>query len=276
MSGGDPLEHAGAPMGEEVLAVDVVDGVAILELDRPEKRNALNGDLVEALHEALADAAAEEEVRVVVLRGAGKDFCSGADLAELEAIADMGIEESVEDAQRMGDLFVGMRMLQKPVLAAVHGKALAGGAGLATACDMILAHEDAVFGYPEVHLGFVPAMVMAILRRKLGEARAFELVSVGHRVGAAEAERIGLINRVLATEGAEGEAAVAAFHDAALEVAIDLAKRPASALALTKRLLYGLDGTDFAEGIARGAEVNAIARSTDACREGVRRFLERS
>jgi len=250
----------------DVLTVDVVDGVALLELNRPDKRNALNGDLVEALHEALADAAAEDDVRVILLRGAGKDFCSGADLAELEAIAQMGIEESVEDAQRLGDLFVGMRMLQKPVIAAVHGKALAGGAGLATACDLVLASDDAVFGYPEVHLGFVPAMVMAILRRKLGEGRAFELAAVGHRISAAEAERIGLVNRVVASEE---------FHDTALEFATELASRPTSALALTKRLLYGLDGTDFAEGIARGAEINAIARSTEACREGVRRFLDR-
>jgi methylglutaconyl-CoA hydratase len=273
MSGRDPQEHPGAHMDDEVLSVDVVDGVAILELARPEKRNALNGDLVEALHEALADAACEDEVRVIVIRGAGKDFCSGADLAELEAIAEMGIEESVEDAQRMGDLFVGIRTLQKPVIAAVHGKALAGGAGLATACDMIVAHRDAVFGYPEVHLGFVPAMVMAILRRKLGEGRAFELAAVGGRIDATEAERIGLINRVVTTEGAD---AVSEFHAAALDFARDLANRPPSALALTKRLLYGLDGADFAEGIARGAEVNAIARSTEACREGVRGFLDRS
>ncbi len=259
---------------DDVLTVDVAEGVAILELNRPDRRNALNGDLVEALHEALADAAMDDDVRVVLIRGAGKDFCSGADLAELEAIADMGIEESVEDAQRMGDLFVGMRTLQKPVVAAVHGKALAGGAGLATACDLVLAHEDAIFGYPEVHLGFVPAMVMAILRRKLGEGRAFELAAVGHRIDATEAERIGLVNRVLGGESADDP--IARFHAAALAFAEDLATRPASALALTKRLLYGLDGTDFAEGVARGAEVNAIARSTEACRAGVRRFLDKS
>jgi methylglutaconyl-CoA hydratase len=167
-----------------------------------------------------------------------------------------------------------MRTLQKPVIAAVHGKALAGGAGLATACDLILAHEDAVFGYPEVHLGFVPAMVMAILRRKLGEGRAFELATVGHRIDATEAERIGLVNRVIG--GGAGDDPVGAFHDAALAFAADLATRPPSALALTKRLLYGLDGTDFAESIARGAEINAIARSTEACREGVRRFLDKA
>ena len=276
------MSHGADGMDEydDVLAVDVVDGVAILELNRPDKRNALNGDLVEALHDALADVAMEDDVRVVLVRGAGRDFCSGADLAELAAIADMGIEESVEDAQRMGDLFVGMRTIQKPVIAAVHGKALAGGAGLATACDLVLAHRDAVFGYPEVHLGFVPAMVMAILRRKLGEGRAFELAAVGHRIGAIEAERIGLVNRVLGAGDDDGDAAgddpVATFHAEALAFATDLATRPPSALALTKRLLYGLDGVDFAEGIARGAEVNAIARSTEACREGVRRFLDRS
>ncbi|MDT8368643.1 MAG: enoyl-CoA hydratase/isomerase family protein [Longimicrobiales bacterium] len=252
-----------------VLEVDVVDGVAVLELNRPEKRNALNGELVDALHDAFAEVAAEEEVRVVLIRGAGKDFCSGADLAELEAIAEMGIEESVDDAQHLGDLFVGIRALPMPVIAAVHGRALAGGAGLATACDLVLAHEEAVLGYPEVHLGFVPAMVMAILRRKVGEGRAFELVTVGHRISAHEAERIGIVNRIV-----EGE--VDQFHAAAHDFAADLATRPASALALTKRLLYGLDNTDFAEGIARGAEVNAIARSTEACRAGVRRFLDRA
>ena len=96
----------------------------------------------------------------------------------------------------MGDLFVGIRTVEKLIVAAVHGRALAGGAGLATACDLVLASESAEFGYPEVHLGFVPAMVMAILRRKLGESRAFELVARGHRINAVEAERIGLVNRV--------------------------------------------------------------------------------
>lgn len=254
-------------MTDEVLRYEVAAGVATLLLNRPDKRNALNGELVEALKGAVERAAGDAEVRVVAIRGAGRDFCSGADLAELEKIAGMGPEESLADAQRMGDLFVALRRLEKPVVAVVTGRALAGGCGLASACDIVLAHPEAELGYPEVHLGFVPAMVMAILRRKVGEGRAFELVARGHRVGAEEGERIGLVTRTFPAGG---------FEEAVQGYLTDLARRPGSALALSKRLLYGLDGMSFDEGIARGAEVNAVARLTEACREGVRRFLERS
>lgn len=243
------------------------DGVLTLTLHRPEKRNALNGALVAALKEALAGAAADPDVRVVALRGAGRDFCAGADLAELERIAEAGPEESLADAQSLGDLFLAMRALPRPVVAVVHGRALAGGCGLATACDLVLAHEDAELGYPEVHLGFVPAMVMALLRRKTGESRAFELVALGERIDAGRARELGLVNRVLAADG---------FDDAVDGFLSDLASRPPSALAFSKRLLYGLDDLGVEEGVRRGAEVNALVRLTDACREGVRRFLERS
>ena len=252
-------------MGDGPLRVEIDAGVATLTLDRPEKRNALDGRLVDALHDALGEIAAETEVRVVALRGAGNDFCAGADLAELESIAEMGPEESLADAQRLGDLFVALRTLDRPVVAVVQGRALAGGAGLATACDLVVAHEGARFGYPEVHLGFVPAMVMTILRRKVGEGRAFELVARGRRVDATEAHRLGLVNQVFGADGFE--AAVAGYLG-------ELAALPPSALALTKRLLYGLDGMAFEEGIARGAELNAVARSTRACRDGVRAFLD--
>lgn len=250
-----------------VLEYSVSRGVAALLLNRPEKKNALNGDLVAGLRDGLERAAADADVRVVLLRGAGSDFCSGADLAELERVADLGPEASLEDASVLGDLFVALRRHPKPVVAAVHGRALAGGAGLATACDLVLASADAQLGYPEVHLGFVPAMVMTILVRKVGEARAFELATLGERLSAEHAREIGLVNRVLPSEG---------FEEAALEFAVTLAERPSSAVALSKRLLYGLDGVPFEEGIARGAEVNTLARMTEACRDGVRRFLERS
>lgn len=253
--------------GEDPVVFMVDGGVATLLMNRPEKRNALNGRLVTGLSDALGRAEADDSVRVVLLRGAGRDFCSGADLAELERIAGMGPEESLSDAARMGDLFISMRRLSKPVVSAVQGRALAGGCGLATAADLVIAREDAEFGYPEVHLGFVPAMVMAILRRKVTESRAFELVAKGERIGAAQAASVGLVNLVLPTEG---------FEAGVEEYVASLAARPPSALSLSKRLLYGLDGVSFEDGIARGAEVNSIARLTDACREGVRGFLDRS
>jgi methylglutaconyl-CoA hydratase len=251
----------------EVLDYAVEAGVATLLLNRPDKKNALNGELVAALDAALAGAAADPEVRVIAVRGAGDDFCAGADLAELARIQELGPEESLADAQRLGDLLVHLRRAPKPVVAVVQGRALAGGAGLATACDLVVAREDAELGYPEVHLGFVPAMVMAILRRKVGEGRAFELVVRGDRISAAEAERIGLINRVFPVE---------TFDEAVSGYLESIAARPASAVSLSKRLLYGMDGVAFEDSIARGAEINAIARLTEACREGVRRFLQRS
>jgi methylglutaconyl-CoA hydratase len=247
--------------------VSVAEGVATITLNRPEKRNALNGDTVEALRTALAVIETDDEVRVVLLRGAGSDFCSGADLAELELIADMGEEESLADARRLGALFSDLRNHRKPIIAAVHGRALAGGAGLATACDLVLAADDAQMGYPEVHLGFVAAMVMTILRRKVGESVAFELVTRGDRVGAARCAELGLVNRVFPADG---------FEQAAAAYAAELARRPTSAVQLSKKLLYALDDLGFAEGIEAGAQVNVEARMSEACREGVRTFFDRA
>ena len=174
--------------------------------------------------------------------------------------------QNLHDAHALGELFVRMRRATKPIVAAVRGSALAGGAGLAGACDIVLASDDAVFGYPEVHLGFVPAMVMALLRRAVGEKVAFELVACGDRIPAAEAHRIGLVNRIFPANR---------FDQEARAFAVELAQRSVSALHLTKRLLYGMDNVAFEDAIARGAEINALARSTDDCRAGVRRFLER-
>jgi methylglutaconyl-CoA hydratase len=241
--------------------------VGVITLNRPEKRNALNAEVVAGVKAALAELTGDDSVRVIVLTGAGPDFCAGADLEQLERIAS-GADpmDNLADAQSLGDLFVRMRHAPKPIVAAVRGNAIAGGAGLACACDLVLADEDAVFGYPEVHLGFVPAMVMALLRRAVGEKVAFELVARGNRIDADEAWRLGLVNSVFEPD---------AFEDEVAHYTRELAQRSASAIALTKRLLYGMDGASFEEAIARGAETNALARSTPDCQAGVRRFLER-
>ena len=254
-------------MSASVLRVRIADGVAALTLDRPEKRNALNAELRHALEEALDRTAVDASVRVVTIAGAGRDFCAGADLAELEAVAEAGREESLRDARALGALFHRMRTHPRPVVALVHGRALAGGCGLATACDLVLASADAELGYPEIHLGFVPALVMTMLRRKVGEGRAFEMVALGRRYGAEEARGLGLVNAVLPTSGFEEEAG---------RWVRELASRPPDALRLTKQLLYELDGLDFESGLGRAAEVNAEARVSEECREGVRAFLDRS
>jgi methylglutaconyl-CoA hydratase len=240
--------------------------VARLVLNRPEKRNALNAELVAALKEALRAADADEGVRVVAVEGAGADFCSGADLSALRKIAGASAMENLEDVDALAELFALPRRMGKPVVALVRGRALAGGCGLATACDLVLAAESAQFGYPEVRIGFVPAMVMAILRRNVSEKRAFELIVRGAPVSAAEAERIGLVNHVFPDDGFD--AGAAAFLG-------ELAERSASAVRLSKRLLYNSDGMTFDAALRAGADVNVVARMTEDLQAGVARFLER-
>ncbi len=252
---------------EEVPLLSERDGaVAWLTLNRPEKRNALDEQLVGELKSALRTLDADAEVRVVGIRGAGKDFCSGADLAALRRIAGASVLENLQEVEGLAELFLLLRSLRKPVVAAVHGRALAGGCGLATACDLVIASESAQIGYPEVRIGFVPAMVMAMLRRNVGEKRAFELVVRGEVLSATEAERIGLLNRVVPDDRFEEEAG---------SYLATLAERSASAVQLCKRLLYQQDALGFEAAIRAGADINVLARMTEDMRAGVARFLER-
>ncbi len=246
-----------------LLGIAVEDGVLGLTLDRPAKRNALSLPLVEALHEALERAELDPAVRVVLLRGAGKDFCAGADLEELLASADRDPAENERDALRLGALFQRLRRLPRPVVALVHGRALAGGAGLATACDLVVLAEDATLGWPEIQRGFVPAMVMTMLRRLVGERVAFDLVATGRLLGAAEAAALGLATRVVPA---------AELERAGRTLALQLAAAGPSAMALTKQLLYELDGRSFDDAIALGARINALARTTPEFREAIGRF----
>jgi methylglutaconyl-CoA hydratase len=249
-----------------VLATAREGGVLTLTLNRPGKRNALSHALIEALHAAVDGADLDPEVRVVLVSGAGKDFCAGADLEELLASADASSEANEAAALRLGALFGRLRALPKPVVAVVRGRALAGGAGLMTACDIVLAGEGAQVGYPEVARGFVPAMVMTMLRRLAGEKAALDLVLTGRLLQAEEARSAGLVSRVVPDDALEREAGA---------LARSLAAAPASALALTKQLFHQLDGLSFEQGIALGARVNAVARRTPDFREAIGRFLAR-
>src|SRR5437588_644500 len=252
---------------EDSPVIYAVEGmVALVTLNRPEKRNALNDALVAALKDALRDADAREEVRAVVITGAGADFCSGADLSALKKISEASVEENMEDARSLMELYALTRSVRVPVVAAVRGRALAGGCGLATACDIVLAASSARFGYPEVKIGFVPAMVMAILRRNVSEKRAFELITRGEEISADEAERIGLVNHVFADED---------FEESVEHYVADFEKVSRTAVVLTKRLLYQMDGLSFDAALQTGADVNTIARMTEDCRAGIARFLMR-
>lgn len=239
-------------------------GVLSLTLNRPDKRNALDAATLDALAEAVARADLEAAVRVVVVRGAGKDFCAGADLQELLASADRSLEENERSALALGEVFLALRRLPKPSVAVVQGRALGGGAGLATACDIVIAGASSRFGYPEIERGFVPAMVMTMLRRAVGEKQAFELMATGRQVAADEALALGLVSRVVPDASLDADAAV---------LAATLAGRSATAFALTKQLFLELDERTFADGILLGARVNALARSTGDFKRAVAEFL---
>lgn len=245
----------------------VEGAVARVTLNRPEKRNALNDAVIAGIKESLGKASEDERVRVIVISGAGKDFCSGADLSALQKIAGASVAENAADARQLLELFLLIRRLHVPVVAAATGRALAGGCGLATACDLVLASASARFGYPEVKIGFVPAMVMAILRRNVSEKRAFELITRGAEISADRAREFGLVNEVFPDETFETDVA---------QYVSEFEKMSASAISLTKTLLYQMDGMTFPGALETGADVNVIARLTDDCQQRISKFLQKT
>ena len=249
-----------------MILYSVENSAASITLNRPEKRNALNDALIAEIKRGLVNASQDQSVRVVVISGAGKDFCSGADLAALQRIAQASVSENAEDARSLLELFLQIRQIRVPVIAAVKGRALAGGCGLATACDLVLASESARFGYPEVKIGFVPAMVLAILRRNVSEKRAFELLTRGDEIAAAHAKEIGIVNQVFSDESFDAD--VSEYLRRFTEVS-------STAVALTKGLLYQADGLSFTDALETGADVNVIARLTEDCQQRIARFLNK-
>lgn len=238
-------------------------GIARITLNRPEKRNALNAEMIAGLGELLARSANDAAVRVVLLTGAGKDFCAGIDLLSLDKGSGAGAVEHLETARHFADVLLAIRRHPRPVVAAVQGRALGGGVGIASASDLILAAESASLGYPEVKIGFVPAMVAALLRRAVTEKRMFELLVSGEPVSAPEARSIGLINQV--------------FADAAFETGVEayvqnLAAKSASALSLTKQLLNHTDGMTLEKAIEAGVQMNALSRTTEDAKRGFAGF----
>ncbi len=240
--------------------------IRVLTMNRPDKRNALNDELIAALKSALLEADADESVRAIVIRGAGKDFCSGADLSALQKIANASHEENLEDARSLGELYKLMRRVRQPVVAAIRGRALAGGFGLALASDLIITDSTARFGFPEVKIGFVPAMVAAMLRRSMPERDAFATLTLGYEMPAIELSGLGLVHGILNDES---------FDEDLLKFAQQYENLSASAVQMTKRLLYDIDTLTFDEAVEHGAQVNANARMTEDCKTGISKFLEK-
>ncbi|ALM84284.1 enoyl-CoA hydratase/isomerase family protein [Bordetella sp. N] len=235
----------------DVLKIETQDAVRILTLQRPERHNALDTELTSRLLQALRDADRDESCRAIVLAGSGKSFCAGADTTEFKGFG-QDAEQAQVRATLTADLHAMFPSLGKPVVAAVWGNALGGGAGLALACDMIVAAQATRLGYPEITHGICPAIVMANLTRNLGPKRAFELVSTGRVLNGTELCEWGLAN------------ASAETPDTALAAALDIGRRWATyapfALSSTRQLFYRTLDLSFPEGLAAGRELNVAMR----------------
>ncbi|WP_113701827.1 enoyl-CoA hydratase/isomerase family protein [Nonomuraea lactucae] len=236
---------------ETVLLVEDLDAVRIMRLNRPDKLNALNTALTRALYDALRAADEDDTVRAVVLAGEGRAFCAGADLSEFAQLT----PESRHAVVRRADLTTRTQMLlqrlRKPIVSVVQGAAVGGGAGLAIGCDMMVAADDLVFGYPELRHSLVPAVVMTGLQRQIGRKLAFEMISTGRLLNAAEAQAAGLANRVT-----ERKLAL----DAGLEIASAWAAVNPRAMAATKDLYYRVADLPYEQAMQAGRDVNAIMR----------------
>jgi methylglutaconyl-CoA hydratase len=252
-------------MSYGTLTLDIAGPVAAITLNRPDKRNAISTGMIEDLLGALGEAEAIP-ARVVVLTGAGKAFCSGMDLDALQAIAAQSPLENLDDSKRMAELFRRIWSFPKPTIAAVNGPAIAGGCGIATLCDFTLAAPEAKFGYPEVRIGFAPALVSVFLRRQVGDKIARDLLLTGRIVGAAEAHRIGLVTQIVPADS---------LLQAAQILAETLLAASPSSLARTKKLLREFSESEVDREIELAIIENAQIRMTADFREGLSSFLEK-
>ncbi|MEY4531053.1 MAG: hypothetical protein RLZZ156_1774 [Deinococcota bacterium] len=250
----------------ELVLLEIKDQIAVLTLNRPEVRNALSTALLMALQTHLATLETNPEVRAVVLTGANNTFSSGADLENLKNLLSASAEMQKQDSSLIAQTLKRIYQFPKPIIAALEGAAVAGGAGLATACDLIVAADNCKIGYTEVKLGFVAAIVSVFLIRAIGEKHARELLLTGKLTSALEAQRMGLVNEVVPTGTALTRA---------LEIAQQIAQNSQTALRTTKELLGSLYSLGLEDGLQHAAMVNAWIRGTDDLREGVTAFLEK-
>ncbi len=243
------------------------DRIAYITLNRPEKRNALNDEMIKLLKQAFVQASEDPEAKVIVLRAAGKVFSAGADLEYLQRLQKNTFEENLWDSNRLKELFQMIYTHNKVVIAQVQGHAIAGGCGLATVCDFVIAQPAAKFGYSEVHIGFVPAIVMVYLLRRLGEGAARELLISGRMIDASEALKWGLVNQVVALDGLEQTVYVFAQKL--------VSENSAESMKRTKAMIARVQDMTLAKALDFAADQNAQARSTEDCQQGIKAFLDK-
>ena len=247
------------------LQLALAGALATLTFNRPDKRNALSFELLDEFMAAL-DEVERGPAQVLIIAGAGKAFCAGLDLDELKSLLGKTHDQNVQDSARMAQIFRRLYDFPKPTIAAVNGAAIAGGTGIATMCDFTLAVPEAKFGYTEVRIGFVPAIVSSVLVWQVGHKIARDLLMTGRPFDAAEAYRFGLVNEVVAPER---------LMDRAREFAAQLMENSPSSVRQTKKLINGFISRSLDEQIAQAVEDNARIRTTADFREGITAFLEK-
>lgn len=245
----------------------IANQIGRIILNRPEKRNALSPELVRELLIAFEQAEKDPTVKVIILKAEGETFCAGADLAYLQQLQHFNFEENLADSNQLKELFMKIYTLKKVVIAQVQGHALAGGCGLATVCDFVFAVPDAKFGYTEVKIGFIPALVAVFLIRKIGEQRARQLLLSGDLIRAEEAYSMGLITKVI--EAQDLEPTVIKFATRLIQT------NSAQSMVSTKQLIAQVQALPLAEALSQAARMNAQMRGTEDCKRGIAAFLNK-
>lgn len=241
--------------------------IGFVTLNRPEKRNALSKELIEALMVALSKAEHDSDAKVIVLKANGDVFCAGADLEYLQKLQLFSHAENLKDSNQLKELFLKIYTLRKVVIAQVQGHALAGGCGLANVCDFVFAVPEAKFGYTEVKIGFVPAMVSVFLVRKIGEQKAKQLLLTGDLIQGLDTVTMGLVNYLV--DKHELELSVMEFAQRMIK------NNSGQSLELTKKLISDVQSMELEDALDHAAEVNAEARGTEDCKKGIDAFLNK-
>lgn len=246
---------------------ELKDRVGYVILNRPEKRNALNAEFVEELKTTFRNAEKDTSVKVIVIKANGDAFCAGADLGYLKTLQTNSYEENLADSTALMELFQLIYSLKKVVIAQVEGHAIAGGCGLATVCDFVFAVPEVKFGYTEVKIGFIPAIVSLFLLRKIGEAKSKELLLSGHLIDSSVAHKFGLVNYI--SPLVEIDEKVFIF---AQKLCLE---NSSQSMEMTKKLISNVQHLSISDGLKLAAAENAKARETEDCKKGITAFLNK-
>lgn len=254
-------------MGYNKILTEDFDKTKKITLNRPEKRNSLDEEMISELTEVFKEYSSDSATKTIILTGSGGNFCSGLFLDYLQKISEYDILQNKADSQRFKDLLLAIYNCRKPVIAMVDGYALAGGCGIASACDIIVSSDNAQFGYTEVKIGFIPAIVMVFLLKRVSETHAKDLLLTSKFITGEEAFRIGFSNYVTKQKDLE---------TFTLSLCEDLNKLPLSSMSLTKEMFRNVSSMSFETALEYAVDLNAITRMTEECKHGVMNFLKKS